>query len=459
LDALRPRASNPWSRRLTFFRKSEKRVPPTGAPYVMLPPHMDTPSTPTLCFLLWLTVFVVHAACPVTTSFDSRWSVHTAVSLVREGNADLDEYRSVLSQHQYYGVEKVGEHYYSMFPIGVPLLALPFVNLLDNIFGAMSMPAATEVFGAVERVVASFFVGLAAVIVYLTGRQRLDRNRALALVFVFAFCTSAWSTASRALWQHGPSILLLSLGLYLLLLGRQRSWPVWLAGVPLALACFIRPTNVLPLGVLTVYVLRRHRRQSAGYLLGCGAVTAAFLFLHVKLYAHLLPAYYAPGRLELHAHFAEALLGNLVSPGRGLFVYSPVFLLSGAGAWMVYRSGGFGPLERALAVIVIGHWLIVSAFPHWWAGHSYGPRFFADMIPFFVYFLIPVAAHWSWPASTRQRWATFVIVLATSVSFVVHFRGAVHPAVHEWNRLPVDVDARPSRVWDWSDPPFLRGLS
>jgi hypothetical protein len=28
-----------------------------------------------------------------------------------------------------------------------------------------------------------------------------------------------------------------------------------------------------------------------------------------------------------------------------------------------------------------------------------------------------------------------------------------------WDETPVDVDDHPERVWDWSDPPFLRGLT
>jgi hypothetical protein len=28
----------------------------------------------------------------------------------------------------------------------------------------------------------------------------------------------------------------------------------------------------------------------------------------------------------------------------------------------------------------------------------------------------------------------------------------------QWNGEPVNVDFHPNRVWDWSDPQFLRGL-
>lgn len=50
----------------------------------------------------------------------------------------------------------------------------------------------------------------------------LNTRYSLLTVFIFAFCTSAWSTGSRALWQHGPSMLMLSAALYLILSAREK---------------------------------------------------------------------------------------------------------------------------------------------------------------------------------------------------------------------------------------------
>ena len=45
----------------------------------------------------------------------------------------------------------------------------------------------------------------------LNEELRRPRRTAVAVAVVFALGTQAWSTASRALWQHGPSLLFLSL--------------------------------------------------------------------------------------------------------------------------------------------------------------------------------------------------------------------------------------------------------
>ncbi len=106
-------------------------------------------------------------------------------------------------------------------------------------------------------------------------------------------------------------------------------------------------------------------------------------------YDALLPPYFAMQRLDLMLE-PQALLGNLISPARGLLVFSPVFLFSFYGLWLKLREVHSDMLDLFLVGIIVAHWLVISSFGHWWAGNSFGPRFFSDMTPYFVYFLIPV---------------------------------------------------------------------
>ena len=155
--------------------------------------------------------------------------------------------------------------------------------------------------------------------------------------------------------------------------------------------------------------------------------------------------------------FAEAAVGTLWSPGRGLFVFSPILLLSVYGAWLTLGRRG-DLLSHALAAIVVLHWIAVSSFPIWWGGHSFGYRLLSDMVPYLTYFLIPVIARiGALPRARRAAWGT-VFCCLVAVSFFINLRGATARAVYRWNADPVDVDVRPARVWDWRDPPFLRDL-
>jgi hypothetical protein len=118
---------------------------------------------------------------------------------------------------------------------------------------------------------------------------------------------------------------------------------------------------------------------------------------------------------------------------------------------------------RLLALILVGvivaHWVVISSFPDWHGGHSFGPRYFADMVPYLIYFLIPVIA---WSAdkrgALRNRLMGLFLLLALA-SFAINLSGAVNKATNRWNSVPTDIDKSPRRLWDWSDLQFLRGIA
>jgi hypothetical protein len=171
------------------------------------------------------------------------------------------------------------------------------------------------------------------------------------------------------------------------------------------------------------------------------------------VYHSALPPYYLASKIGHGGRFAEASLGTLVSPGRGLFVFSPVLLLSVYGMWLTWRRD---VLDRALAVIVVLHWVALSSFPMWWGGHSFGPRLFSDVVPYLIYFLIPVVTRIAGLSGARRAVWVAGLTCLVAISFLVNFRGATARAVYHWNAEPVDVDLRPDRVWDWRDLQFLR---
>jgi hypothetical protein len=311
----------------------------------------------------------------------------------------------------------------------------------------------------VEELTATFAVAWTTVLIYLIGLAcRLGRPRAFVLGLVFAFATAAWSTASRALWQHGPSMLCLSLALWAILRGSETSRRRWfaLAGFALGASFFMRPTNALAITAFSIYVLWKHPRRLPFFALPGLAVGALMLAYNLRVYHTILAPYYNPARLSNEGAFWTALAGNLVSPARGVFVFSPILLLAPVGWLMWWRRGGERPLLITVAAVVVGHWIAISRFPHWWGGHCYGARFFTDMTPFLVFLLIPVLAAWPFglTRSPRLRQAGVVALLAASVG--IAWIGANVPAVLEWNVKPVNIDQQPSRLWDWGDAQFLR---
>jgi hypothetical protein len=427
-----------------------------------------------LLALIFLVVFLSHFISRNITSFDSAWSIHTAMSMIKEGNANLDEY-SVPEED--YRIEKIHGHLYTMFPIGVSIIAVPFVYLMDKGLGpllsifpslekyirnrsyaSLNMITVITVYQGVELMIASFIIALTTVFIFLLSSLSLNKRGSLLMAFIFAFCTSSWSMASRGLWQHGPSVLLLTITLYLILLAKHKPWLVQFTGLPLAFAYVVRPTNSLSLFLLTVFVFLQYRKYFWRYLLWAALIILPFLMYNVSIYHSLLSPYYLPGRVGSTKHFFTALAGNLLSPARGLFIFSPIFLFSIYGVTLKIKNRQFDQLDFFLLSILFWHWMVISSFPHWWAGSSFGPRFFSDMIPYLIYYLIPAAIEISGARGVRKvvlGWFLFCFIV---ISIFIHYRGANSSMTYFWNVDPMKVDDHLERLWDWHDIQFLRGL-
>lgn len=408
-------------------------------------------------------IWAVYIGSGNYPSADSLWSVPLARSLIEQGNLNLDEYHPAND----YRVKRVGEHYYSAFPIGALLMAVPVVWTYDTIqrwlpekmIGgrpelATGRPKLAD--WQLEQLTASLIVAVTSGLIFLIGCQYLSRGYAIFLTLIFAFGTSAWSTASRALWQHGPSMLCLALVLYLLILARNKPWLVWLTGPVLAWAYVIRPTNSISLVIFTIYIALRYRRYLWAYLLAASLVLAPFLIFNFQTWGQILPPYYLAQRITASHYFWEALAGNLISPARGLLIYSPIILLSFWGVYLKFRGRKLELLDGALIAIIFLHWLAISSFPHWWGGYCFGPRFFSDVLPLLFYLMIPVFVVWSGQRGTSRFIVSLVIGCLVILSVFINWRGATVRATLLWNFQPASVDDHPGRLWDWSDPPWLR---
>lgn len=441
-----------------------------------------------LPLLLFTCVLFVYVASPMATPFDSRWTIHTALSLIHHGDVDLNEYEPTLARDRFYATECMlpggeriysikklgscpGGHLYHFYPVAVPILASPLVaalegglylaqpvlrpwaeslppgfrrSLLEGDLVAASMPA--------ELIIASFFVALAAVVVFLLARNYTSWPAALFLALIFAFATPAWSTGSRALWMHGFSMLLLPSALWAML--RQR-WAV--AGALLALAFFCRPTNVIPLAFAAAWALWQGRAAAFRFAAGAAPVAAVFIAINFACYgAPLAPFFFVKragtGSLSFHHRIGEALLGNLISPSRGLFVFSPVFLFSIYGLWRWLRNRETHLRGAWLTAVLVCHYLLMCTYEDWFGGHSYGPRYMSDMSSLLTIALIPVLP------LLRAWWPRALFGLALAISLFMHAQGAWCWPCVDWNTTPVEVRRSQYRLWDWRDPSFLRNL-
>ncbi len=115
-------------------------------------------------------------------------------------------------------------------------------------------------------------------------------------------------------------------------------------------------------------------------------IGVALLTFNTLRYGNPLNTGYLPQE-TFSAVWWQGILGQLISPGRGLLLYSPVLLLTFFGLkafWQRHRL----EFPALLAVIVI-HLLLYGKWFMWHGGFAWGPRFMVATLPFWVILMAP----------------------------------------------------------------------
>lgn len=244
------------------------------------------------------------------------------------------------------------------------------------------------------------------VLVLLTARRLGYAPRvSLGCALLAGLATMTWVYA-QSLFADSTVGLCWQLSLWALLVYRdegRRRWLV-LAGWAAGYAVLCKVAALLALPVLLVYAgwrmqQRGHGWRAAGWLLAPLLVIGALLlgYNHLRYSAALQFGYDQgrDGQFGFNTPWLEGLLGLLVSPGKGLFIYNPILLLALGGFWSFARKW------RAEAGLILGLSLtLLLVHARWWAWHgdwSWGPRFLAGLTPLLALLCAPPLHHWrSW---------------------------------------------------------------
>jgi hypothetical protein len=414
--------------------------------------------------LFFFVAFCFYLAGPRVDAGDPHFVIPTAVSLIRHGDANIDEYRGQFAQ-AYWAVGSGRGHFWNVYPPGVPMLIVPVVWAADKAYAVFGRDLEAIVLQGpplvLELVCASVITALAAGLMFVYLRARLPLVQALLLAGLFAVGTAAYSSASRGLYPHGPTMLFLT-GAILLYerVKRGRASAAWWLGVCAGYSYTIRPANVIVVVGFAVLVFVTARRQAVAYVLGALAGVGPLFVFNLAAFGAWLSPYYRMTEATIWSFAVPVgpLGALLVSPSRGLFVFSPFLLFVGARFLPYFRRRyPFTPVETLLAMLAMAWWFGTSRWRMWWGGASYGPRLLCDLLPCLIVLLAPVAAELTLEAGWKRRIFTVFFIVSGAVSVAIQLRGVNSPSTSEWNQTPVPIDQAPGRVWEWRDPQFLRG--
>lgn len=337
------------------------------------------------------------------TGSDPKLTLLVAQSVLENGTIRLDAYQgdSILnlpfSSYLANGsiLASPEGHFYNYFPLGPSIFALPAVAIA-RLWGLdMRLPGSEQV----QYWLAALTSTAVFLLIYALARAYLDTLSSYLIAFVSVLGSSFVSTLGTAWWSHNPAVIFILL-ILLLLVGQahDRSANPYLLGLLLFLTYFARAGTAPFILVVLVYLFFQARG-----LFWRAAGTAAFLLALLLLWTHgeygqWLPAYFSVARLQvIRTPTWVGILGNLISPSRGLFIFSPYLLLAITGAIWFWRDLRRQPLVwLCLAWFILQLWLVARA-ASWWGGASFGPRLLTDALPALVLLTILV-----WQAAEKR---------------------------------------------------------
>ncbi len=333
----------------------------------------------------------------------------------------------------------------SNYPIVPGLLNVPAYAVAK----ALGMPLRENRF-LLSGITASILASLSTLFLFLALR-RVTKHASTSLLFAgaYALATCVWAVAARGLWQHGPSAFFLAAALAVL---TRRGRYEWTAGFLLGMAVWTRPTDIVFAVALAAYVATARPRRTLAFFLLAAAVPAALLALYSHVY---LGSVFLLGQgqtiRQFNGSFVPGLAGLLVSPSRGIVVFSPFLLFAVPSIAGAMRRPSRKEPWTCLAWSLPAFLAVYARWGMWWGGWSFGYRLLIDAVPFLVVFAaLAYERH-----VLRSRVLLVLFWIALAWSFAVQLLGALYYQCG-FNFAPTDIDHDLGRLWSVTDGEITR---
>jgi hypothetical protein len=272
---------------------------------------------------------------------------------------------------------------------------------------------------------------------YVIHQWGYGRITAIVGALTLAFASMAWPYAETLFTQPLAALGLLIV-LYAVTIARERQrWQAALiGGMGLGLAGLSAVPTWVSLPFYLLYLLPWDALRARDWrlavtravpLVGGFAVGATIFVLLQALYnmlrfgSPLQTGYQQVGASSISpVYLATGFLGSLISTPRGIIWYAPFVLLIPFGLWIGLRTSQRGRMLLAAAQVAI-IFILYSSYATWWAGLSWGPRFFTAIMPALTLLTIPA---FDGLLHSRLSWKHILAAALWLVSFVTQFLAA-----------------------------------
>lgn len=423
-----------------------------------------------ICLLFWGSHAAFRSSKGHSQVSDSQYSLAVAEQLLAGHSPDLAKCVKPGAPLPYQ-LTRRGDAVYYGYPLGSTILSLPFVERMGVSRGLSTFHADGRLNAEIESLlqlkIAADLSAAIVVLFYVLCRFYCSPLPSAAIVLAFAFGSPVWSTLSRALWSHTWMVALLSLALVFLEWRRRMENATRRTDLAFGLALgtvlfwmlFVRAHGIFSTLGIGCLLLLHHRRLLLFTGIAGSVWVAAYVAVSLQVFGTPTP----PSVYNLDTIDGRDVLNRfawlMVSPSRGLLVYCP-YLLVLVGLLVSYRKRLEGTAMLLPAGIATAtHTALFCCYDGWHMGSSYGPRYFADLLPWFVLIAaIGVRTLLDAPPSARRSAFAVALALTFAWGIWVHSRGANSVKAWFWNWRPIAVGHEPA-VKEWDHPQFLAGIT
>ncbi len=181
-----------------------------------------------------------------------------------------------------------------------------------------------------------------------------------------------------------------------------------------------------------------------------GCVLLIFVLNKVR-YGGLLASGYSdqPEGVRFSTPLLRGLGGFLFSPGRSLFIFSPIVLLAPVGWWQLQRRNRSFAVAFGLSILLF--LVLQSKWQNWSGGWDWGPRHIFQLTPLLT---LPLAWLFAGVGMPHAPWKRIALVVLLIAGVVVNLLGMSASPMDAYATLPAQL--RGLTIWQPSySPPSL----
>lgn len=243
-----------------------------------------------------------------------------------------------------------------------------------------------------------WITAFAAGMIFLTAlKRKYSQKTAFLLGILFGFCTIAFPY-SKTFFRDPLAMAFVACAWYFTTRIENgdrvilSDWLLWMLSIILGVLSKNTALIAAPVLLLEIYIEKRKKRnsrfnqkKSIWLIVICTILMLSaiwiFLFPRIPLLSRFSPAYYLSLLVFFfstpHPQWVQALLGPMVSPGKSLFVFSPILVLCLVSLVRHFRSAWSSYLYLVLLIIAQAFF-----YDDEWAAHiNWGLRYVLPAIP------------------------------------------------------------------------------